>query len=259
MEEKKTDAFGIVSLVCGGLALFFEILAIFGLSISIGIILSIASIILGIISLCHHAKPGLPIIGIIISVLTLFFSVIVGIILIVMSMSKAIEIPNDYGSGIMPSTSSSNTSLYPNTVSSHTAIDEVSGYTWVEKSDSLLQLNSLGSFRYYKDKNDLTDYYYTGTYEVYVGQDAIEYITEDLQKYGVTKQEIQDLLDRNPGYYSEEQLYCIVLNNQTCMINGTNTMTTPVTTPYYGFMLKSGTLSLVNMNSATRYSFTKEY
>lgn len=135
--------------------------------------------------------------------------------------------------------------------------DEISGYSYVE-NDLLLDLKSDGSFRYYQDKNKLTDSYYEGTYKVYNGEDAIKFITNDLKDFGITEKEQRDLLDRNSEYMLNNY-YCLVLENNKCIINGKNTLTKPVETPYIGFYLKdTDTLNLTNISSANVYNFVKQ-
>lgn len=138
-------------------------------------------------------------------------------------------------------------------------IDDISGYSYVEKTDdSLLDLKSDGTFKYYQDKDKLADYYYEGTYTIYNGEDAIEYIANDLEKYGVTEEEQKDLLERN-SKYKIDNYYCVVLKNQKCIINGENTLTTIVETPYFGFYFEdTKTLNITNMKSSNIYNFIKE-
>lgn len=135
---------------------------------------------------------------------------------------------------------------------------KVIGYSYIEETDdSLLNLNSDGTFEYYKDKDELEDYYYEGTYKVYQGTEAVEYIVNDLSSYGVTKSELEDLFERS-SHYSEDNLYCVILTNKKCIIDGENVQDKPNDTPYYGFYLEDDILSLVNMKSANLYNFVKQ-
>ena len=140
-----------------------------------------------------------------------------------------------------------------------TSKDEISGYSFVDKSEkSLLDLKYNGDFKYYQSKDNLTNNYYEGTYDVYVGKDAVEYITTDLSKYGITKDELQDVFDRS-SIYDESNFYCLVLNNERCIVDGVNTMTTPSSTPYYGFYIENTkTLDIANMNTASYLYFERQ-
>lgn len=128
--------------------------------------------------------------------------------------------------------------------------------SWVLSDSSEMVFGSDG-FNWYKDENVYTDNYYTGTYEVYVGVTAVEFITVNLSSYGFTKQELEDYFARNEGY-GEDNFMVLVLNNQQVIIDG-NTQILNNMVPYYGFVLKSGTyLDLANMNTASYTSFTKK-
>lgn len=135
-------------------------------------------------------------------------------------------------------------------------MDKISGYSYIESKDqSLLELKKDGTFKYYKNKTDLTDYYYEGTYKVYNGQDAVNYISNNLKEYGVTKDEQIALFVRSN--HKLENYYCIVLINDKCIINGENTLTNTVETPYFGFYY-SEVLNITNMKSANTYNFVKQ-
>ncbi len=138
------------------------------------------------------------------------------------------------------------------------AKDEVSGYSYIEETDkSLLDLKKDGTFKYYRDKEELDDNYYEGTYKIYQGKDAIEYVTKDLSNYGVTKTELEELFERN-SKYSEDNFYCMILTNDKCIMNGKNVQTEPNDAPYYGFYLENKVLSVVNMKSANKYNFVNK-
>ncbi len=134
---------------------------------------------------------------------------------------------------------------------------------WVEQNDRSYLVPGYGNtFKYYKDKNNLTDYYYTGHYKLYIGEEAIDYVVNDLSDYEVTKSEINDFIDRNEEY-TKENFVCLVLENEECIIGGKNTAEKTVTTPYYGFYIKDNSgregFDIANMNTATNYLFMPEY
>ena len=138
---------------------------------------------------------------------------------------------------------------------------EIPNQDWVETNDgSYLTFKSGKQFVYYKDIDVDDDYYYEGSYEIYIGNKAVDYVVNDLEDYGVTDEELEDLFDRNEKY-DEENFICLVLNNETCIIGGENTMEKPVFTPYYGFILVDGdkvVLDVANMNTGTQFNFVPE-
>lgn len=125
------------------------------------------------------------------------------------------------------------------------------------RDDSQIHFFDDGTFKYYKEKDDLSDNYYEGTYSFYSGKDAINYITKDLAKYGVSEEEWFNLILRNKEY-SEENSVCLVLHNETCIVGGKDTMTTPYITPYMGFYFENqNVFDITNMNTANYTTFTK--
>lgn len=253
MNERKIGALSIVSVIFGCLSLLFGIISIIFSFITAGIcmVFGIVSIITGIIALVKKDKIAIPIIGIVMSIISFFIAIIIvmiPIISLVTSFSSDMERDNNYDTYYSKSIINGNSKNK----------DEISGYSYIEKQDnSLLDLKSDGTFLYYKDKDDKTDNYYEGTYVVYQGEDAIKYIANDLETYGLTEEEQKDLIRRNEEY-KEENYYCLVLKNNKCIMNGKNTLTSTIETPYYGFFFEQiDTLMIVNMKSANIYNFVR--
>lgn len=62
-------------------------------------------------------------------------------------------------------------------------------------------------------------------------------------------------------WYNESNFVCLVLNNEECIVDGENTQTDFVRTPYYGFYINEGEekgLVLINMNTMTNYYFVPD-
>ena len=133
-------------------------------------------------------------------------------------------------------------------------------HNWSEQNDGSYLVFKSGAFTYYKDKNDKDNYFYTGHYKFYTGQDALDYVTEDLSDYGITKEEMQGVFDRNEKY-DLSNFVCLVLENEECIIDGENTLDKTVVSPYYGFYLNDGVnkaLDMANMNTGTYFYFVPE-
>ncbi|MBQ8951757.1 MAG: hypothetical protein IJ065_11515 [Eubacterium sp.] len=136
------------------------------------------------------------------------------------------------------------------------------GQKWVEThEDSYLVPKADGTYRYYRSKDELNDYYYEGHYEFYMGDDAYKYVTEDLSKYGVTKEEIDNIIAMNDEY-TKDNLVCFVLHNEKKVIDGEDTMNGgTVDTPYFGCLITEDgkqVLDVANMNAAEYYWFEAE-
>lgn len=237
MKDKKVGGCGIAALILGILSVAF------GWTIIGGIILGIVGIILGIIELTRKTKPAMPIVAIILSGLGVVFAI--GSVLSIVTLGEYVI---ENGDELMSS--------IEDQFETDEVADVISGYTWEEVDGSLLELKSNNTFRYYRDKNDLSNNYYEGTYKVYCGEEAVKYISEDLSKYNLTEEEQRNIFTRS-DIYSINNYYCLVLNNKTCIVNGKNTLANPTLTPYYGFYIDNGILDIANMNTATYYSFKK--
>lgn len=134
----------------------------------------------------------------------------------------------------------------------------LTSYNWQGTKDgSLLVFEQDGTFRYYQTAEDLTDNYFEGTYEFYVGSDAVDYITTDLSDYSVTKNELEGIFEGSDEY-DESNFVCFTLNNEACYMGDENTVEKPYQTSYFGFCLEEDGdlyLDIANMNSANYHLF----
>ena len=128
----------------------------------------------------------------------------------------------------------------------------ITDYIWQASGDaSLIVCKKDGSFKYYQSAEELNDNYYEGTYEFYMGEDAVDYITIELSAYGVTREELEGVFDRNENY-DESNFVIFVLNNEACIMDGENVVDSPYQTPYFGFYLEEDGvpyLDIANMNT----------
>lgn len=122
---------------------------------------------------------------------------------------------------------------------------------WITSPDpSVLVFEDKQNFCFYRDDDVRDDNYFEGEYDFYIGDDAVDYITEDLEEYGLTKKEINRFIDDDQPL---ENFVCLVLHNQSCIVDGEETVDEPYDTPFYGFLYDGGderSLTLVNMNTA---------
>ncbi|MBR5387175.1 MAG: hypothetical protein IK142_06315 [Clostridiales bacterium] len=135
---------------------------------------------------------------------------------------------------------------------------DITSVDWIDEEDgSYLVFQRGHTFRYYMTADDLDDNYYEGSYELYVGDEAIEFISEDLEEFGVTEDEIEDLIEMNDEY-TEENVVLLYLHYDCRMQNGVDTLSGLRDAPYCGFAITDDgelNLDLVNMNSANYYYF----
>lgn len=137
-------------------------------------------------------------------------------------------------------------------------------YNWLEagdpESNSYIVPESGNRFRWYRDKDITDNYYHTGSYELSVGNEGIDYIVNNFSEYGFSREDFQrmKMVDKR---YSVNNFVCLVLNNEETIVNGENKLAETVTTPYFGFYIVEGdskNLILVNMKSENHYVFAAE-
>ncbi|MBO5238238.1 MAG: hypothetical protein J6B50_05655 [Lachnospiraceae bacterium] len=155
--------------------------------------------------------------------------------------------------------------------------DYISGNTFINTDGSELCLNSDGTFNYYRYEGDHENQYYTGTYEVYYGQPAIDKIAS-MTEYGLTKEELEDTLSANmkgyiPGnntldylysdssteYYQvcKDTFYCLILHHEELVNSPDDRSPLSHSTLYFGFYIPELQMAdMLNANSATQFQFT---
>lgn len=223
---KPTNVLCILGIIFAGLSILCC-----GITSIIGLILSVLGLIFAIKN--EERGKGLAITGIIIST----------VLLLIMLLAMA--------TGNFHVKTSFN--WFGNKIDTPEEIEEyVTDQKWIDiQEDTCLEFVSSKKFKYYRDFEELDDYYYEGKYELYIGDEALDYIVNDLSEYGLTEEEIQDLADRNK-HYKMANLVVLVLHNEKRYVDGKNDLTDTVVTPYIGFFCtnnKEHALDLTNLNS----------
>ena len=120
------------------------------------------------------------------------------------------------------------------------------------------------SFTYYQSYLDTTDNYYSGKYQIYAGEDAFKYITEDLDELGVEKDEIRQMIKMNDDY-EMDNLICMCLDYEELIVDGERQDRDPWTVHYYGFYLTPeedgetyNVLDVANMEAMSYVTFVLE-
>lgn len=137
--------------------------------------------------------------------------------------------------------------------------DILSGTSWLSSNDeSQWVFHEDHSFYWYRTKGVTDDNYFSGTYEFHIGQDAMDYLTNELSEYGVTEDEMQEVISRTEAY-TIDNFVCFSTTNQSVLLNGEEQLTEDKVTSYFGFLLQDGNyLDIANMITGTYYGFTKE-
>ena len=139
--------------------------------------------------------------------------------------------------------------------------DPVSGYVWTARDGSELHLAADGTFVWYLDPAVHEDNYIQGTYQVFFDEDARAAITGNLSAYGITSDEIDDVLSDDLYYQrGEARLICLVLNNDVVIMDGAQASGINPVSPTVGTYVShdgSEALDLLNMETANDWYFTK--
>ncbi len=137
--------------------------------------------------------------------------------------------------------------------------EEFRDYLWIINSRYYLYLYSDNTFSLYLNDSNHNDNYSLGTYEVYSGNDAITYISEDLSTYGVTRemllQNIDDYRKQTNDPDILKHFYALSLNHQYVLIDGEKSFWKP--TPYYGYYFNNYNSTFVNMNNNDFNNFVR--
>lgn len=128
---------------------------------------------------------------------------------------------------------------------------------WVASDGSEMVFDD-DEFKWYQYEGEYEDNYYSGTYEFYIGEDAVYFITTDLAKYSVTEAELNDLFEKNE-LYSIDNFVVFNLEYDSLVVGGEASTMDESLIPWYGFILEDGTyLDVANMNTGTYYKFNKK-
>lgn len=131
---------------------------------------------------------------------------------------------------------------------------DLKGYSWLGNDNSMLYLNNDNSYAWYQNDNVKDDNYHIGIYHFYTGQDAINYITNNLKEYNMTEEDQKDLIENSN--YNLENYYFIELNCTESKINGVDQNLYTNKIHYYGFYdNKRQYLDLINMATKNQAGF----
>lgn len=120
-------------------------------------------------------------------------------------------------------------------------------------SDDIMYLGNDDTLVWYRDSNNHDAGYIKARYEVYYNYDAVDFICEELEEYGLTYAEQVDLMTRRSG----ENYVCLILYISEMKMDGEDVAFSTVS-PYFGFILEDEEkiyYDLANMNTANYTSF----
>lgn len=109
-------------------------------------------------------------------------------------------------------------------------LDDVIGNSFSGDDNSVLYLNNDMSYVWYMDNTKSS--FYSGTYKIYNGYDAVKYISDSLSEYGIDMNEQMEMFKYNRDRL--EDYYLIIFNcDDYYGVDSSNDVLG--VTPYYGF------------------------
>ncbi len=132
--------------------------------------------------------------------------------------------------------------------------DYLSGNKWSGSEGVLLDLKSDGTFKYYQKADNKSDNYYSGSFQVLNGKDAIAYMTEEYEFSEESQRKTMAQFN-----VAEEFYYVLVLNNDECIVNGQNVLKEKNKSEYFGYYIAdSEYLNLTSLQTMTQIDFYKK-
>lgn len=196
------------------LAFVFSIIALPLTCVLVGVLFSIAALVMGVIALIlKQEKKGLAISGIILSAITLILEIIAVVACIVYLGNVDTE---DMMKVLVPAYNE----LMAQT-DDYEAEDKLSGYAWKMEDDSVLCLYEDGSFCWFQTEE--AEAWYEGTYDLSQGNAAVETL-KDKEFFN------EDVFEKQDDYLRSD-VYYLTLNTDTVVLDG-SVMENDVTQEY---------------------------
>lgn len=252
-QQKNKMGFNIASLVLG----ILSILCCW----AYGGVLGVIGIILGIVAFVRkESKCGTAIAGIITSVLGIVILIcqIITASTLLGEMSTSTDGNETYDQVMALLEAKSAIAADGNEEATMTAKDPFAGKTFDCGDGSTIYFGEDATFVWYQTDDDHTDNYYEGTYQVYCGGDAANYIVNDLSEYGMTQDEMEDYFVRNADseFYTLDNCTCLKLRTEDAVIGGVEGVEQAYQKYYMGYMA-DGYYDGASMDTAEYFMLTE--
>lgn len=257
-EQPKPErrGFAIASLILGILSL---VLCCIG-----GGVLGIAGLALGIASLVKkESSMGMAVAGIITSV----FGIIYGIAILIMAVMFSGYFTEHY-EDILNAVVSETESNKPEesvvledaaeTEDEEAVENPFAGKAFKDEGGAVIYFAKDGTFVLYQDDTEHEDNYAAGTYECYRAEFAEAYLMSYISEYGMIEDELAVYYEREDEseLYSDENVTCLVLHNNSIILDGEEQVKEPYDTNYLGFYM-NGCYDAANLSSGDFIVFTE--
>ena len=132
------------------------------------------------------------------------------------------------------------------------ASKKVTKFQWIGNGD-LFIFQGDGEFYWYESSENLEDNYYHGTYIVYNGEKAIEYLDKE---QGFSRKDQEEKIASYQGV-GVERYYCIILNAKMLILDGEAQSSFQHMMIYYGFHFeKENLLFLFNLSTGDLFKYS---
>lgn len=136
------------------------------------------------------------------------------------------------------------------------AVNPISNTTWLSDDGSEVIFTE-DRIDWYHDPDNHEDFYYSGAYVFYIGEAAIEYITQDLSDYGITREKLERQFSASDEHDVSNFVVFDIRYDRWVLFGQEQTIERPLV-PWYGYILDDDTrLDVANMNTGTYYPFFK--
>jgi len=124
---------------------------------------------------------------------------------------------------------------------------EISGFTWLGWEGNSVDFFDDGTFSWFDVAGDANDSGYTGSYELFFGEDAIDFIESNTYEFGPSREEVYEYIDES--YDGTLDTFCVlILDADVYWAPGmeVHRLNDHIISPYYG-LFHYESMELANM------------
>ena len=209
----------------------------------ISVPLAVVSLVIGINSRRETKKFS---VGIVLGIISLVLTVLLILLLVffINVIATEVEFDDDYQKDIIE--------YY------REKVNDISGYSWLGDDGSMLYLyrDFDRVYEWYEKDSNHEDNYHKGTYDVYQGKDALDYINTNLKEFGFDEEKQKEFFNENRDI---NDYYLIILTCEKLKANGEESDGDYKKLYYYGtFLDELERFDGVNIYTGKKVSFVKK-
>lgn len=133
---------------------------------------------------------------------------------------------------------------------------EIKGYSWQADDNSIIYLNEDNTYIWYEKENDENNYY-QGTFKIFNGKTAVDYIDEIIEKYHLDEKVIEEPKEKDED--SLKNYYVITLTCTKEKRDGKENNEINTSVYYYGYYDKTKEkLNFIDITTKKNINFTRK-